>query len=49
MCKKRDVSIPVSIIEDDYENLHVRSRSQAVAKYGHFTMPDDHRPNTAAR
>jgi DNA-binding NarL/FixJ family response regulator len=26
-----------------YEKLHVRSRGQAVAKYSHFSLGDDHR------
>jgi DNA-binding NarL/FixJ family response regulator len=32
-----------------YEKLHVRSRAQAVAKYGHFGSGDEIRPNPAPK
>jgi DNA-binding NarL/FixJ family response regulator len=32
-----------------YEKLHVRSRGQAVAKYSHFSLGDDHRRSATSK
>jgi len=45
------ISVPTvnTYIRRIYEKLHVRSRAQAVAKYGHFSPGDDHRRGAASR
>jgi len=42
------ISLPTvnTYIRRIYEKLHVRSRSQAVAKYAHLPLGDDRRPGT---
>lgn len=43
------ISLPTvnTYIRRIYEKLHVRSRSQAVAKYAHLPLGDDRRPSAA--
>jgi DNA-binding NarL/FixJ family response regulator len=43
------VATVVTYIRRIYEKLHVRSRAQAVAKYGHFTSSDERKRNPVAR
>jgi DNA-binding NarL/FixJ family response regulator len=48
---KLGISVPTvnTYIRRIYEKLHVRSRAQAVAKYGHFGSSDDPKRNTIPR
>jgi len=43
------VATVVTYIRRIYEKLHVRSRAQAVAKYGHFTSREDRERSAVAR
>jgi DNA-binding NarL/FixJ family response regulator len=45
------ISVPTvnTYIRRIYEKLHVRSRAQAVAKYGHFGTPEDHKRGAPMR
>lgn len=43
------VATVVTYIRRIYEKLHVRSRAQAVAKYGHFTSRDERKRVAAAK
>jgi DNA-binding NarL/FixJ family response regulator len=43
------VATVVTYIRRIYEKIHVRSRAQAVAKYGHFTSGDERKRNPAAK
>jgi DNA-binding NarL/FixJ family response regulator len=43
------VATVVTYIRRIYEKLHVRSRAQAVAKYGHFATKEERGRNPAAK
>ena len=43
------VATVVTYIRRIYEKLHVRSRAQAVAKYGHFTPREERGPSAVSR
>jgi DNA-binding NarL/FixJ family response regulator len=50
IAERLNISIPTvnTYVRRVYEKLHVRSRAQAVAKYAHFSQPED-RPHSPGR